>query len=483
MGSGASRDLIFTSVEPLQADAAKPPDASDVNDLDACKAELIALRAKVRAAVEHGIQEASKISDPGKDVQDEVDKLLNAAIEIEKNITPLLQELCAKCGGHLVGLEHKFKGRSSLERKISGEIESLRRQNAREHKNVGIDVRAVARTMADVLRYTMLVPEDEYCKTVIEGRRLMTEAGNPAVKMKNYWAPGDMYQGINDLYRNEQASFTFELQYHTPASWDLKSAAHVIYEKFRVSDDPQAQQALFEEGAALAATLKMPDGVLDLPKLVKNAAPDILASYAHIINVNGTRVAGDLLNWFSSQCGENARVKIDVDDEVTVESELRSLVRSFKKDCDVVVRDVYFFGLSISITIPSAEYSERVQKLVQHITETDVAIGPMRVPVKALYGANLWESSDGIGKCVQLLCVHGSRKTQFPTDNILFEVNIHTVESKNAENEVKSLLQMQISNDFNELNRKVRELWHQCPNPTGVTSIKMFSLPAPLSMS
>jgi hypothetical protein len=191
MGSGASRDLIFNSVEPLKAEVAKPPDASDVNDLDACKAELVALRAKVRAAVENGIHEASKISDPAKDVQDEVDKLLNSALEVEKSITPLLQALCAKCGGELVGLHHKFKGRSSLERKINGEIESLRRQNAREHKNVGIDVRAVARTMADVLRYTMLVPEEEYCKTVIEGRKLLAEAGNPAVKMKNYWAPGD----------------------------------------------------------------------------------------------------------------------------------------------------------------------------------------------------------------------------------------------------------------------------------------------------
>jgi hypothetical protein len=71
-----------------------------------------------------------------------------------------------------------------------------------------------------------------------------------------------MYQGINDTYLNAENNFVFELQFHTPESWELKSEAHIIYEKFRVSTDPIEQMKLFEEGTRKANTVRIPEKVM-----------------------------------------------------------------------------------------------------------------------------------------------------------------------------------------------------------------------------
>lgn len=119
-----------------------------------------------------------------------------------------------------------------------------------------------------------------------------------------------MYQGINDNYKNLETDFVFEMQYHTAASWELKSKAHDIYEKFRVTEDPVAQQELFKRGAELAGTLALPEGVLDIPNLVKNPAPEMLQAYSQLINSLGKKQAAALNRWFVSRAGDNAKIDV-----------------------------------------------------------------------------------------------------------------------------------------------------------------------------
>ena len=61
--------------------------------------------------------------------------------------------------------------------------------------------------------------------------------GCKRVRVKNFWGPGDGYQGINSVVVTA-AGFPFELQFHTPESIAMKEEeCHACYELFRVEVD------------------------------------------------------------------------------------------------------------------------------------------------------------------------------------------------------------------------------------------------------
>lgn len=119
-----------------------------------------------------------------------------------------------------------------------------------------------------------------------------------------------MYQGINDNYKNSTTNFVFELQYHTPESWGLKKDSHVIYEKFRICQNPADLQKLFQEGVDLASSLPIPEGVENIPTLLKNPEPNLLSAYAYVISQNVHGVSEKLQQWFKEKLGEKASVKV-----------------------------------------------------------------------------------------------------------------------------------------------------------------------------
>jgi hypothetical protein len=111
---------------------------------------------------------------------------------------------------------------------------------------------------------------------------------------------GDMYQGINDIY-GLPLGFKFEVQYHTPQSWDMKAESHKIYEAYReCQNDFVAQKALFEKGAALANAIAVPEGYRDIEKLTKQPEPDLLTLFAHQIRENCLKVSA-LLDTFLTE--------------------------------------------------------------------------------------------------------------------------------------------------------------------------------------
>ena len=195
MGSAVSvaRKEISVGIKLLEDDASKPADASDVADFESCKLELIALREKVRNVLAAGKARLMTISDEDTELVSCINELIMSAASVEKICTPILQNLAFGCGGELVGLQYKMKGKDSLERKIRAEIQYIQKKNARENKSSAINVRDIVFSIGDSLRYTMLIPEESYCATVISAREKMSEAGNPGFKFKNYWAPGVYY--------------------------------------------------------------------------------------------------------------------------------------------------------------------------------------------------------------------------------------------------------------------------------------------------
>ncbi len=459
MGGGASK-----TKKPEQkyeaGSATTPAEGDDKGN------KVKALRSKVKAMLNRG--ESFVITEEAL-LKGAMDELLENASKVEGTITPFLQDVAAKCNGELVGLNYKFKGRESLERKIKGDIECKKRSLSRgSAAHAAIDIPSIVHAIGDSLRYTMLIPDDQYVATVINTRKVLEQMGYPGLKFKNYWEKGDMYQGINDIYHHTASNFLFELQFHTKASWDLKAESHIIYEKFRVCKDPVEQSKLFQEGVQLALTLNVPEGVENIPKLVRNPAPNILAAYGQLIHENSTRSKDHLKEWITKICGTTPQITVEVDDERTIEAELSDLVDTKNKPVEQVVEQDYYYGVMVKIVIDPKAYVPLVKKIIEAMKT------PNPEPSKNIQCAhvlNNWPAGKG-AKCVRLLCCLGSKATTFPADNILFEVVIHTPESCEADEDANTIMKKDSNNiTESELAEEMNLLWESCVSPDNIHEI------------
>lgn len=160
-----------------------------------------------------------------------VDVLVQAARVVEVRVTPMLEDLAVRYDGRMVGLDFRLKSEESLSRKISQEVIA----------EPGQYYSQVAARIKDVLRYTIIFPDNAYAAGVQAARDDLIGQGFREVKFKNTWG-GTGYQGINANYQTTDG-FVFELQFHTNASHAAKEeGTHTLYEQWRVLD-PNSEQA------------------------------------------------------------------------------------------------------------------------------------------------------------------------------------------------------------------------------------------------
>ena len=244
-----------------------------------------------------------------------VDELLAAARRVEPTLTSAFERLAAEHGGRLEGLDFKFKGRDSLVRKVRAEVEEEHRRlldDMHDEDDVpatqqpaaeaagprgAVNVVACAYAVKDALRYTVVLPAATYTTSVNALVAELATLGFAASQVKNYWGPGDNYQGINSVFVSDVAlgdgggfgglqgaKFKFEVQLHTPASYSLKMGlGHRLYEKFRVERDPEKKLQLWEESLSIADAVPVPEGALDIPTLTSYPQPDEVKLYAELL--------------------------------------------------------------------------------------------------------------------------------------------------------------------------------------------------------
>lgn len=146
-------------------------------------------------------------------------KLLDAYKRIEPEVTSNLSNIAERSGGRMEGLDFRLKGQESLARKIE-----------QKSATKGLTMKEYAGRIGDALRYTMILPEDNYGKGAQDAIDDFRKQGYE-VEVENTWRPGASYKGLNtNMKRNGQ---TFEVQFHTPVSFDAKMAQHVLYETAR----------------------------------------------------------------------------------------------------------------------------------------------------------------------------------------------------------------------------------------------------------
>lgn len=162
-------------------------------------------------------------------------KFLEQARRAEPLITQSLRGIVDNApGSQLTGLAKRLKTEESFKRKLYTSIVTTPNLSTAEH----------LADMKDSVRYTVQSPHELYTANTQRAIDRLVAEGYEPVKFKNTWdKPG--YQGINSFWREPTTGHTFEVQFHTPASFDTKTQAHSLYEEERLpSTSPQRANEL-----------------------------------------------------------------------------------------------------------------------------------------------------------------------------------------------------------------------------------------------
>lgn len=193
-------------------------------------------------------------------------------VAAEPKITRTIIDLAEEYGADPRGLSYRLKSEESLSRKIVQEVSEKRIAGQ------AMDVKEAAESMSDVIRYTYTISEDTYA---VSARRIITdlEAQGYTLRVKNYWAEGNSYKGINVAMKDPDG-IPVELQFHTPESLRIKEGAlHEIYERQRVLTDPVRIEELTVEMREAAATIPTPRGDLGFGEIIRKATLEVVGAW------------------------------------------------------------------------------------------------------------------------------------------------------------------------------------------------------------
>ena len=186
----------------------------------------------------------------------------------ETSITATLKGLAQLYGGEMRGLDYRFKTEASLFRKLMSRVDKAVAEAA-VSKTAPPSPQDILSSILDVLRYTVVFKTKRYTSAVREMIHSLKEHNYNQHRVKNFWGPGDGYQGINAVFVSPSGQ-AFELQFHTPESLSMKEEeCHSSYEKFRTATDSRKMIQYWEEMVSLWDMVPVPDDVLEIPDVVQ----------------------------------------------------------------------------------------------------------------------------------------------------------------------------------------------------------------------
>ena len=202
-------------------------------------------------------------------------EILADAARNEPRITADIDTISRLSGAHAEGLDYRLKGEDSLKRKLFTDMS-------------GTPSHASAPDVKDAVRYTFIHEENGYTKGVEAAREMMFDRGYESVELKNTWGnPG--YQGINSAWRSSDGQL-FELQHHTPTSFETKMLTHEMYEEQRLPSTSVVRDAELETAQReLFARIPVPED-----------APGI---QAHLPEPTQPPPTADSMAWFEDRLG------------------------------------------------------------------------------------------------------------------------------------------------------------------------------------
>ena len=156
-----------------------------------------------------------------------VEQKYNRAVKLSEEVRPLMEEIAEATEGELQGLEFELKEKGSILRKAYTDA-----------NETGMRFKDAIDNIRDHIRYTITWEPDENYGTKFQATLEVLEDNGWKTyddKLKNFFAPGDHYGGINAQFTDGERFF--ELQFHTPESWEIKQKSHALLDELR-SDPP-----------------------------------------------------------------------------------------------------------------------------------------------------------------------------------------------------------------------------------------------------
>ena len=155
---------------------------------------------------------------------------------------------------HLIGFEHRLKGRDRIKEKVS---DTINESDSSPEEAVSI--------VPDVIRYTFQYREARYTQGVLTDIARLKNQGFELHKLKNSWSD-DQYKGINSQWIEPDTGQRFELQFHTRISFEAKQLTHGAYERIRTHQADEFEEMVLEAfQKKVTAEVPVPLGAESIP--------------------------------------------------------------------------------------------------------------------------------------------------------------------------------------------------------------------------
>lgn len=165
---------------------------------------------------------------------------------------------CAKrSGSKMYGLEHRLKTVQSIDRKLSKAMneEKLTKEEA-------------VKSIKDAVRFTTISSEDSFVNSYFLFKKFMEDKGYVETRCKNYY---DLFNKGKVKHKAVQSNFqssdgyTFEVQFHTVASQDVKNRKVKLYEEARKENvDPNRKKQIEKEMERMAMSISDPKNIYNI---------------------------------------------------------------------------------------------------------------------------------------------------------------------------------------------------------------------------
>jgi hypothetical protein len=185
-----------------------------------------------------------------------VDRSLHQIRDSEPSISSDMRDIeAATPAARLTGFEFRVKDGDRLKEKVA---DRLNFQGDRS-------IKTILNGIPDAIRYTFEINGDAYSETYRETCESLETRGHESISVRNSWGDEE-YRGINTRWRDSSGQ-RFEVQFHTPESFEAKQLTHKAYERIRIS--PEAGPENLELHAfqkMVSAAVPTPPGATEIKK-------------------------------------------------------------------------------------------------------------------------------------------------------------------------------------------------------------------------
>ena len=185
-----------------------------------------------------------------------VDAWCDRIAKAEEGTTSRMEDTERASAGELVGKKYRLKESDRVKEKVAAAQEVA--SNA--------DPDRILADVHDSVRYTLQYSEATYAEGVQSDLGRLKDQGFDLIKLKNFWN-GVEYKGINSQWQDRETGQTFEMQFHTPESFDAKQLTHKAYEQLHsLRTTRRESRELHDYQCEFSSRIPIPNGALDIPE-------------------------------------------------------------------------------------------------------------------------------------------------------------------------------------------------------------------------